>query len=81
MGVLVNQARAISVDDERITVYLSDEVYQALQEIAEKRGGISIENALKEAIGSDLFLLTEAENGSKILIKRPDRSVRELELA
>jgi hypothetical protein len=70
----------VAEESNEITVLLSPEVYQALQEIAERRG-VSLDEALKEAIGSDLFLLKEHANGSKILIKRSDKSVRELELA
>lgn len=63
--------------DESITLFLSREVYDALKEIADRRG-VEIGEALKEAVGSDLFILREAANGSKILIKRPDASMQEL---
>src|SRR5437899_820479 len=56
---------------EAVTVYLSEEALEALKEIAEKRGGIGLGEALKEAIGNDLFILREAANGSQILIRRP----------
>lgn len=60
-----------------VTIEISGEAYDALEEIARRRG-VGVVEALLDAIGSDLFMLRQRANGSKILIKRPDASVEEL---
>ena len=62
-------------EQSSVTVTLSDEAYQALKEIAEIRG-ISLGEALKFALSSELFILRAARDGSKILIQKPDDSVQ-----
>lgn len=59
--------------DEIVTVEISGEAFEALEEIARRRN-LSIEAALLEAIGSDLFILRARANGSKIIIKRAGAS-------
>ncbi len=60
-----------------MTIQLSQELYEALQEIARRRG-VDVADAIRAAIGSDLFILRETANGSKILVKRSDASLNEL---
>ena len=63
-----------AVNGETITITLSDEVYAALKEIADLRG-VGLDEALKEALASERFILQEHKNGSKILVRRSDASV------
>ena len=62
---------------EPVTIHVSEEIFRALQEIAQRRG-VDVSEALKEALGQDLFLLREIANGSKVLVKRPGRTAQQL---
>ena len=63
-----------------ITVEITDEAYEALQEMATTKG-VSLEEALKLALASQRLLAREVAAGSTILIEKPDRSLRELVVA
>jgi hypothetical protein len=56
---------------------ISDEVLDALEEIADARG-VSLEDALKEAIATERVIMRETRDGARILIKKPDKPAREL---
>ncbi len=61
----------------KLTVNLPDQTVEAIQEIAQKRG-TTVTEALKQVIESQRFLQDEIETGSKVLIKSPDQSYREV---
>jgi hypothetical protein len=56
---------------------LPTETLDALKSIAAKRG-TTVTEALRQVIESQRFLQGEMENGSKILIQNPDRSMQQL---
>lgn len=60
-----------------ITVELSDEAVDALREIAASKG-LELEDALKYALANGRLIAKETSSGSKILIEKPDRSLKEL---
>lgn len=60
---------------KKVTVNLGDEVQAALNEIATKRG-ISMTEALRQAIANEKFLQDEINQGSKILIEDKDKNVQ-----
>ena len=55
----------------RLTVNLSDEVAQALRELAEKRGTTVCE-ALRHAISTEKFINDKIEKGERVLLEDPD---------
>jgi hypothetical protein len=55
----------------RLTVNLSDEVAQALRELAEKRG-ITVSEALRHAISTEKFLSDKIEKGERVLLEDPE---------
>ena len=61
----------------KVTVNLPDQTVEAIQEIA-KRRGTTVTEALKQVIENQRFLQDEVDNGSKVLIKSPDQSYREV---
>jgi hypothetical protein len=62
---------------QKVTVSLTGEAIGAVREIALARG-ISVSEALRQAIGTEKFITDERSKGSKILIERPDQSLREV---
>jgi hypothetical protein len=61
----------------KVTVNLPDETVQAIKDIATKNG-TTVTEALRQAIESRRFLEDQVDNGSKVLIKDPDQSLREV---
>lgn len=62
---------------QKVTVSLTGEAIGAIKAIASRRG-VSMSDALRQAIGTEKFLVEERDRGSKILIERPDQSLREV---
>lgn len=67
------------MDKTKLTVNLTDDALAALRELAEKRG-ITLGQALGQAIASEKFLMDEVSRGGKVLIERPNQTVREVVL-
>jgi metal-responsive CopG/Arc/MetJ family transcriptional regulator len=65
------------VDITKVTVNLPTDTLNALKNIAAKRG-TTVTEALRQVIESQNFLQSEMENGSKVLIQNPDRSMQQL---
>jgi cysteine synthase len=65
------------VDKTKLTVNLNDEAMSALRELADKRG-VTLGQALGQAIASEKFFSDETSKGGKVLIEKPDRTVREV---
>jgi len=61
----------------KVTVNLPDQTVEAIQNIAKKRG-TTVTEALKQVIENQRFLQDEVDGGSKVLIKSPDQSLREV---
>jgi predicted transcriptional regulator len=60
---------------KKVTVNLGDEVVQALNEIATTRG-VTMTEALRQAIANEKFLQDEINQGSRILIEDKERNVQ-----
>ncbi len=58
-------------------ISLSDDVIKKLQEIAQRRG-ISMTEAIKIAINTEDYIQTQIEKGGKILVEKPDNTLREV---
>jgi predicted transcriptional regulator len=64
-------------DKQKVTVNLSADAVQALQDIADSRG-VTLTEALRQAIATERFLSEEVKLGNKILVERPDQGIREI---
>lgn len=67
------------MEKTKLTVNLTDEALTALRELAAKRG-VTLGQALGQAIASEKFLQDEVSKGGKVLIEKPDQTVREVVL-
>lgn len=65
---------------DRLTLRLSPEARQALEEISSLRGGVSFGEVVRGALGTEQFLIKEQREGSRILIERPDKTIRQIVL-
>lgn len=61
----------------RTTIALSTDALQKLDWLA-KRQGISRNDAIKRAIATEVYIREELDKDSKILVRKPDKSVHEL---
>jgi hypothetical protein len=61
----------------QVTVVISDEAYQALRQIADARD-TTLEEALADALANEQVIAREIAGGGRILIEKPDKSLREL---
>jgi hypothetical protein len=64
-------------ETKRVNVNLDPKTLQSLQWIAQKRG-ISMTEVIKRAIDLEGFVLSENEQGSRLLIERQDGQLREV---
>jgi hypothetical protein len=65
---------------DRLSLRLSPEARKTLEEIAALRGGASLAEVVRRALGTELFLIREQNEGSRILLERPDKTVRQIVL-
>lgn len=61
----------------KVTVNLTEDVYNALEEISKNRG-VTKTQALREAIKTEEFLRNEVRSGHKILIEDEDKTYRQI---
>lgn len=61
----------------KISANLSQEVLDALRNIAETQG-ISMTEALRRAISTEKFLLDQVQANNKILIEDKDKNIRQV---
>ena len=61
----------------KLTVNLTDDAMAALKELADKRG-VTLGQALGQAIASEKYFSDEISKGGKVLIERPNQTVREV---
>lgn len=64
--------------ETKLTLRLSPEAREALETIARKRGGVSLAEAVRRAIGTELFLINEQERDSRILVEDKNKNIRQL---
>lgn len=62
---------------KRLSVSLSEYFADLLQFLAESQG-VSQTEAIRKAIAMEAFFLRETQQGSKILLQRPDNEIREV---
>lgn len=65
---------------DRLSLRLSPEARKTLEEIAALRGGVPFGEVVRRALGTELFLIKEQREGSRILVESPDKSVRQIVL-
>ena len=61
----------------KVTVNLPEETVQALRQLADQEGK-TFTQSMKEAISLKLFVTDLIDEGSKLLVERPDKSIREV---
>jgi predicted transcriptional regulator len=64
----------------KITVNLPDEAVQAIQTYADEHQ-ITFTEALRQFISRQKYFNDEIDSGSKLLIEKPDKSLREVVVA
>jgi hypothetical protein len=62
---------------KRVNVSLSEETIALLQGIARRRG-VSMTEAVRIAIKTEDYIEQQIESGGKILIEKPDKTMREV---
>lgn len=62
---------------KRVNVSLSEETIGLLQGIARRRG-VSMTEAVRIAIKTEDYIEQQIESGGKILIEKPDKTMREV---
>lgn len=65
---------------KKITVNLPDEAVQAIQAYADAHG-ITFTEALRQFVSRQKYFNDEVGSGSKLLIEKPDKSLREVVIA
>jgi hypothetical protein len=63
--------------NQRISIGLSGETVELLKFLAQSQD-ISQNEALRRAIATDVYFLKERLEGSKILLQKPDKELREV---
>jgi predicted transcriptional regulator len=69
--------QSVSNTNKRMSINLSSEVAKWLESIAADQH-ISQSEALRRAIATERYLLDERQNGSKVLLQRADKEIREV---
>ncbi len=65
---------------DRLSLRLSPEARQTLEEIAALRGGVSFAEVVRRALGTELYLIKEQKEGARVLIESPAKTVRQIVL-
>lgn len=76
----VNTGKSSSTSNtsaKRISVSLSADAAQLLEYLAQTQG-ITQNEALRKAIATEAYFLREMKEGSKVLLQKPDKEVREV---
>jgi uncharacterized protein (DUF1778 family) len=67
-------------ESSRLNLRLSPEARAAIHKIAAKLGGISAAEVIRRAVSTELFLIEEQEQGSRVLIEDKNNRIRQLVL-
>ncbi len=62
---------------KRMSIGLSGETVELLEFLADTQG-ISQNEAIRRAIATDVYFLKERLEGSKVLLQKPDKEIREV---
>ena len=65
-------------DVTRLTLRLSPDANAALDRLCDQRGGVNRAEAIRRAIGTELFLVDAVNSGSRILLEDRNKNVREI---
>jgi cysteine synthase len=68
-----------AMEKTKLTVNLTYDAMAALRALADQRG-VTLGQALGQAIASEKFLADEVNKGGKVLIEKPDQTIREVVL-
>jgi cysteine synthase len=67
------------MEKTKLTVNINEDALAVLRELAESTG-MTLGQALGQAIASEKFLRDEVKKGGRVLIEKPDQSIREVVL-
>jgi len=70
----------VANDTQRLTLRLSPEARASIDEILELSGAQTVAEALRHAIGTELFLLKEKQKGSTLLLRDKEGVFKEIVL-
>jgi metal-responsive CopG/Arc/MetJ family transcriptional regulator len=73
-----SEAADVAKEGTRLTLRLSPEANAALDEICRLRGGVSRAEAIRRAIGTELFLVEASSEKSRILLEDKNKNIREI---
>ena len=62
---------------KRMSISLSGDIARLLEFLADSQG-ISQNEALRRAIATEAYLLQERQQGTKVLLQKPDKEIREV---
>lgn len=71
------QVSSSSGNVKRMSISLPSDIAQMLEFLAEFQG-ISQNEALRKAIATEAYLLRERIQGTKVLLQKPDKEIREV---
>jgi hypothetical protein len=71
------EVQTVAPTSRKITVNLSEEVLNALNELSRRRG-LTVTETLRRSISTEKYIQDALDEGAKILIERPNGSIREL---
>jgi Ribbon-helix-helix protein, copG family len=72
-----NTAPKSTSSTKRMSIGLSGETVELLEFLAQSQG-ISQNEAIRRAIATDVYFLKERLEGSKVLLQKPDKEIREV---
>lgn len=64
--------------EKRYTLRLSPEAAETLEWIASARGGVTIAEAIRRALGTERLLLEQIEEGYSVVLEKPGKRTKEL---
>lgn len=74
----VDESSSPAAGGEKLTIRLSGDAREALDWIAARYGNISLNEAVRRAIGTEKFLLEERDRGSSVIIEERGGRVKEI---
>ena len=63
---------------DRLSLRLSPEARQTLEQIARLRSGVSFAEVVRRALGTELFFLKAEKEGGRVLIEEADKTIRQV---
>ncbi len=72
-----NSSATKTTSGKRLSISLSDDAANLLEFLAQTQG-ITQNEALRRAIATEAYLLQERMQGTKVLLQKPDKEIREV---